>query len=149
MYQPTDKSYVVLIAIQSISCINLQLTRTFTNDNRIAFNEVMLESIKKGTSIKVKDVFKLVVNRTYEGAQDVYSQYFNFSLLTQTKRSSLQANKTSVCVILFLSITSESASVILVVWCAPCLLSICACLERLCSHASCIQANHEQNCDVA
>ena len=72
MYQPTDKSYVVLIAIQSISCINLQLTRTFTNDNRIAFNEVMLESIKKGTSIKVKDVFKLVVNRTYEGARDVH-----------------------------------------------------------------------------
>ena len=36
---------------------------------RVAFNEWMLASIKKRTSIRMKDVFKLVVNKTYEGSE--------------------------------------------------------------------------------
>ena len=29
----------------------------------------MLESVKKKTSIKMKDIFKLVINQTYEGGE--------------------------------------------------------------------------------
>lgn len=36
---------------------------------RITFNEVMLESVKKRSSIKMKDIFKLIVNETYEGGE--------------------------------------------------------------------------------
>ena len=36
---------------------------------RITFNEVMLESVKNRSSIKMKDIFKLIVNETYEGGE--------------------------------------------------------------------------------
>jgi len=37
--------------------------------DRVAFNEWMLASIKKRTSVRMKDVFKLIVNKTYEGSE--------------------------------------------------------------------------------
>ena len=44
----------------------------------VCFNEVMLESIKKRTSVKIKDVFKLVVNLTYEGGERCLDKSFAF-----------------------------------------------------------------------
>ncbi len=37
--------------------------------HRVTFNEVMLQSVKKRTSTKMKDIFKLLVNETYEGGE--------------------------------------------------------------------------------
>ena len=44
----------------------------------VCFNEVMLESIKKLRSVKVKDIFMLVVNLTYEGGERCLEKSFAF-----------------------------------------------------------------------
>ena len=44
----------------------------------VCFNQVMLESIKKLRSVKVKDIFKLVVNLTYEGGERCLDKSFAF-----------------------------------------------------------------------